>query len=122
MGSIHEAVHEATGVHHAVKLIQGDLGADGGEALARFRREAHALARVDHPNVVRVHGAELEGPYPYLAQDLLTGGTLSERLEAGPLSVEEAVRAGKDFVTGAIANGLRLGRGIGPVDHGWRRR
>jgi len=31
------------------------------------------------------------------------------------------VRAAKAYVTGAIEHGLRLGAGIGPVDHGWRR-
>lgn len=34
-------------------------------------------------------------------------------------SVPEAVRAAKDYVTGAIAAGFALGDGIGPVDHGW---
>jgi len=32
------------------------------------------------------------------------------------------VRAAKAYVTGSIEHGLRLGSGIGPVDHGWRRR
>ncbi len=54
-----------------------------------------------------------------------TGCTLSAAIAAFRASgktVEESVRAAKDYVTGAIANGLRLGRGIGPVDHGWARR
>ncbi|MFB9963525.1 bifunctional hydroxymethylpyrimidine kinase/phosphomethylpyrimidine kinase [Sinosporangium siamense] len=36
--------------------------------------------------------------------------------------VPEAVRLAKEYVTGAIAHGFPLGAGIGPVDHGWRRR
>jgi hydroxymethylpyrimidine/phosphomethylpyrimidine kinase len=36
--------------------------------------------------------------------------------------VPSAVRAAKDYVTGAIAAGFPLGAGIGPVDHGWRQR
>jgi hydroxymethylpyrimidine/phosphomethylpyrimidine kinase len=54
-----------------------------------------------------------------------TGCTLSAAIaahRARGLGVEDAVRAAKEFVTGAIAHGLRLGRGIGPLDHGWRRR
>ncbi|MPZ73022.1 MAG: bifunctional hydroxymethylpyrimidine kinase/phosphomethylpyrimidine kinase [Nitriliruptorales bacterium] len=54
-----------------------------------------------------------------------TGCTLASAIaayRASGLDVEPAVRAAKDYVTGAIARGLRLGRGIGPVDHGWRRR
>jgi hydroxymethylpyrimidine/phosphomethylpyrimidine kinase len=54
-----------------------------------------------------------------------TGCTLSAAIaahRARGLAVEGAVRAAKDYVTGAIANGLRLGAGIGPLDHGWERR
>lgn len=54
-----------------------------------------------------------------------TGCTLSAAIAAGRaagLGVEDSVRAAKAFVTGAIANGLRLGKGIGPLDHGWQRR
>jgi hydroxymethylpyrimidine/phosphomethylpyrimidine kinase len=36
--------------------------------------------------------------------------------------VPEAVKAAKEYVTGAIANGFPLGAGIGPLDHGWRQR
>ena len=54
-----------------------------------------------------------------------TGCTLAAAIAAGRaarLHVTEAVQAGKDYVTGAIRHGLTLGSGIGPVDHGWRRR
>lgn len=51
-----------------------------------------------------------------------TGCTFSSAIAAGlarGLDVVAAVEEAKRFVTGAIAHGLRLGRGIGPVDHGW---
>ena len=54
-----------------------------------------------------------------------TGCTLAAAItaaRAAGLDVVEAVRAGKDYVTGAIRHGLDLGAGIGPLDHGWRRR
>ncbi|GAU70138.1 putative phosphomethylpyrimidine kinase [Streptomyces sp. NBRC 110611] len=54
-----------------------------------------------------------------------TGCTLASaiaaRLAKGD-TVPRAVAAAKDYVTGAIAAGFRLGAGIGPVDHGWRLR
>ncbi|WP_030267045.1 bifunctional hydroxymethylpyrimidine kinase/phosphomethylpyrimidine kinase [Streptomyces violens] len=54
-----------------------------------------------------------------------TGCTLASaiaaRLAHGD-TVPEAVAAAKEYVTGAIAAGFRLGGGIGPVDHGWRLR
>ncbi|CAN5464236.1 bifunctional hydroxymethylpyrimidine kinase/phosphomethylpyrimidine kinase [soil metagenome] len=54
-----------------------------------------------------------------------TGCTLAAAIaahRARGLDVVPAVHAAKEFVTGAIRGGLRLGKGIGPVDHGWRRR
>ncbi|MFE9451155.1 bifunctional hydroxymethylpyrimidine kinase/phosphomethylpyrimidine kinase [Streptomyces sp. NPDC006739] len=52
-----------------------------------------------------------------------TGCTLASAIAAGlakGLTVPEAARAAKEYVTGAIAAGFALGAGIGPVDHGWR--
>ncbi|MFC5805636.1 bifunctional hydroxymethylpyrimidine kinase/phosphomethylpyrimidine kinase [Streptomyces formicae] len=52
-----------------------------------------------------------------------TGCTLASAIAAGlakGLSVPEAARTAKEYVTGAIAAGFALGGGIGPVDHGWR--
>nr|WP_203645728.1 bifunctional hydroxymethylpyrimidine kinase/phosphomethylpyrimidine kinase [Streptomyces sp. SID14478] len=52
-----------------------------------------------------------------------TGCTLASAIAAHLAkgqSVPEAVRAAKEYVTGAIAAGFALGGGIGPVDHGWR--
>jgi hydroxymethylpyrimidine/phosphomethylpyrimidine kinase len=54
-----------------------------------------------------------------------TGCTLAAAIAANlalGLPVEPAVRAAKDYVTGAIAAGFALGAGIGPVDHAWRNR
>ena len=54
-----------------------------------------------------------------------TGCTLAAAItayRARGLDVVDAVRAAKEFVTGAIRHALHLGKGIGPVDHGWRRR
>ncbi|MBV2353455.1 bifunctional hydroxymethylpyrimidine kinase/phosphomethylpyrimidine kinase [Streptomyces sp. J2-1] len=52
-----------------------------------------------------------------------TGCTLASAVAAGlgkGLTVPDAVREAKTYVTGAIAAGFALGAGIGPVDHGWR--
>ncbi|MFF9014541.1 bifunctional hydroxymethylpyrimidine kinase/phosphomethylpyrimidine kinase [Streptomyces sp. NPDC014870] len=52
-----------------------------------------------------------------------TGCTLASAVASGlakGLSVPEAVRAAKEYVTGAIAAGFALGAGIGPVDHAWQ--
>ena len=51
-----------------------------------------------------------------------TGCTLSSAIACGlakGLPMEEAVRAAKDYVRGALAAGLNLGKGSGPLDHMW---
>jgi tetratricopeptide (TPR) repeat protein len=91
MGAIHEIVHETSGVSFALKTILPSIGQGAGEELERFRREGEALGRLNHPHVVRVHGANLEGPVPYLIQDLLPGGTLQERIDRGPYLLLDAL-------------------------------
>ncbi|WP_131768331.1 bifunctional hydroxymethylpyrimidine kinase/phosphomethylpyrimidine kinase [Candidatus Protofrankia californiensis] len=54
-----------------------------------------------------------------------TGCTLASAIAsflARGADVPDAVRAAKDYVTGAVGAGFPLGSGIGPVDHAWRRR
>ncbi|MET9365915.1 bifunctional hydroxymethylpyrimidine kinase/phosphomethylpyrimidine kinase [Streptomyces sp. NPDC006632] len=49
------------------------------------------------------------------------GSAIASHLARG-LAVPDAVRAAKEYVTGAIGAGFALGAGVGPVDHGWRSR
>ena len=60
MGAVLEVTHEQTGGRYALKLIQPHvLDAIG---LDRFRREAEVMARLDHPNLARIHSAQLTPP------------------------------------------------------------
>src|SRR5512137_1564554 len=66
----------------AVKVIRVDQFAPAvlERILKRFEREAKALARLSHPNIVHVNDfGEHEG-VPYLVMDYLSGGTLKEKL------------------------------------------
>ena len=64
----------------------------GPEAMARFRLEAEAVARMQHPNIVQVFlVGEAEGR-PYLVLEYLDGGSLADRARAGPLVPREAAR------------------------------
>ncbi|MFE6993755.1 serine/threonine-protein kinase, partial [Streptomyces pharetrae] len=70
---------------------------------ARVLREARALARVEHPNVVTIHhvvdGSEYA--YPWLVMELITGGSLADRLAGGTLEPREAASLGRE-VLGAL--------------------
>jgi serine/threonine protein kinase len=67
------------------------------ELRARVLREAQALARLHHPNVVTIHHiVDTPGlPHPWLVMELVTGGSLQDRLRRGPLSLPEAITVGR---------------------------
>ncbi|WP_234534556.1 serine/threonine-protein kinase [Streptomyces shenzhenensis] len=66
----------------------------------RVLREARALARVDHPNVVTIHHIVDGGPgtYPWIVMELVTGGSLADRLAVGPMNPVEAARIGREVL------------------------
>jgi serine/threonine-protein kinase len=62
------------------------------EELDRFRREAEAVARLQHPNVVQVYEVGEQDGRPYLALEYVGGGSLAERLDGRPQPPDEAAR------------------------------
>jgi serine/threonine-protein kinase len=81
MGAVYEARDLRLGRLVAVKVMLG--GAFGHEsALRRFRREAQAVARLSHPNIVALYDfGELEGGGAYLVMELLHGATLRSEMK-----------------------------------------
>jgi serine/threonine-protein kinase len=65
--------------------------ASDNEYVERFRREARAAAKLNHPNIVQVYEVGRCGDHHYIAQELIDGSNLKERVEReGPLDPEEA--------------------------------
>jgi eukaryotic-like serine/threonine-protein kinase len=74
----------------ALKMISGGVRASAEERL-RFRIEAEAIAQMQHPNIVQVYEVGTLDDQPFLALELLGGGSLTEKLAAGlPLPRETA--------------------------------
>jgi tetratricopeptide (TPR) repeat protein/tRNA A-37 threonylcarbamoyl transferase component Bud32 len=103
MGAVYKARDPAVDRVVAIKLLLGDALA-GGTARKRFEREAKALARVDHPHVVRVHGFETTPRgEPFLVMEHVEGESLQRRLDReGRLAVEEASAIARTLC-GAVA-------------------
>ena len=77
MGSVFRAIDHHAGTIRAVKLLSPGL-ARSPMVRERFRREAEILARLQHPNIVRVHAFEDEGGVAYLVMDYVDGGSLKD--------------------------------------------
>jgi WD40 repeat protein/serine/threonine protein kinase len=91
MGVVYKAKHLALRRMVALKMILNGSFADG-EDRRRFLAEAHALARLQHPNVVQVYEVGEHRGQPFFALELIEGGTLAKRMTDKPLSVTEAAQ------------------------------
>jgi hydroxymethylpyrimidine/phosphomethylpyrimidine kinase len=74
----------------------------------------------DGDQAIRFPGERVESIHTH-GTGCTLASAIASRLAIGD-DVQNAVRAAKAYVTGAIAGGFPLGAGIGPVDHGWRMR
>ena len=73
----------------AIKVLPELVAADP-ERLARFEREAQALAAVSHPNIAQVHGI-VEGPPFALVMELVEGEDLSQQIARGAMPLDSAL-------------------------------
>src|SRR3954452_17800938 len=89
MGEVYRATDTRLKRQVAIKILPADLAAD--EAwLARFQREAELLASINHPHIAAIYGLEDAGVRA-LVMELVDGPTLAERIERGPIPVDEAL-------------------------------
>jgi serine/threonine-protein kinase len=91
MGSVYLARQTALNRLVAIKQVLGAWNGDP-QALDRFRREARALAKMNHPNVVGIYNLEAAGSDLYMIQEYVHGPTLKQILGNGRLSTGQAMR------------------------------
>src|SRR5437773_1340505 len=100
MGEVYRARDWKLDREVAIKVLPANLSQDK-EALARFEREAKAVAALSHPNILAIHDFGTHEGVAYAVMELLEGETLRARLDAGPIPQKQAV----DFAL-QIARGL----------------
>jgi eukaryotic-like serine/threonine-protein kinase len=86
----------------AIKVLPDRL-ADDPAALARFEREAKAVASLSHPNILAIHDVGTEGDVRYAVTELLEGSTLRELLVSGPLTARRATEWALQIAHGLAA-------------------
>ncbi len=90
MGEVYRATDTKLDRDVAIKVLPEAVAA-APERLARFEREAKALAALNHPNVAGIYQVEHVEGIHFLVMELVPGQTVADRIAQSPLPVEEAL-------------------------------
>ena len=82
MGEVYRAADRSLGRDVALKVLPASMASDP-ERRERFRREARAVAALNHPNIVTIHSVEAAGEIHFLTMELVDGRSLAEMLQTG---------------------------------------
>jgi serine/threonine-protein kinase len=102
MSTVYRAFDETLERQVAIKLMNREVSADS-DQLERFRREARAVAQLNHPHVVGVIDAGEDEGRPYIVFEYVEGETLKERIR----------RHGRLAIAESIAYAVEIGRALG---------
>ena len=108
MGQVYRAHDPSLDRDIAIKVLPKKLAAEP-ETLRRFRREAKAVAALNHPNVVTIHAVEEWDGVHFISMELVAGQPLSEVIAKGPLPIERIFNVFTslaDALTAAHARGI----------------
>jgi eukaryotic-like serine/threonine-protein kinase len=89
MGEVYRARDTKLNRDVAIKVLLPTVASDP-DRLARFQREAHVLASLNHPNIAHIYGLEDSTTTPALVMELVDGPTLADRIAMGPVPWTEA--------------------------------
>ena len=100
MATVYLAEDSSLGRKVALKVM-AERYAEDGEFVERFRREAQAAARLNHPNIIAVYDRGEADGRPYIAMEYLQGRTLKQVIQAeGPLPPERAIAVAMQVLAG----------------------
>lgn len=88
--AVYLGLHRELGRYAAVKVL--NRTEDDKRAIVRFRREARALAAIQHVNLTAIHDFGSASGRPYIVMEYVAGGTLAERLDCGPMAPRESAQ------------------------------
>jgi len=109
MGEVYRAHDERLDRDVAIKVLHQDVAQDA-DRLARFEREAKAVAKLDHPNILAIHHFGTYEGSPFIVTELLDGQNLRQSIPPTGMPWQKVVEMGA-----AIADGLAAAHGKGIV-------
>lgn len=96
MGEVYCARDSTLGRHVAIKVLPERFALDA-DRLARFKREAHILASLNHTNIAGIYGLEESSAMRALVLEFVDGPTLADRIAHGPLAIDEALAVARQI-------------------------
>jgi serine/threonine protein kinase len=114
MAQVYRAYHPQLDRYVAIKALRSDLVQEQ-EFLARFRREAQAVAALRHPNIVQVFDFDVQGDVYFMVMELLEGDTLKARLNDYRLRGERMPWGEMARVLLDVLEGLSYAHGEGMI-------
>ncbi len=96
MGEVYLARDTRIGREVALKVLSTGVAADP-QKVARFGREAHLLAQLNHPNIAALYEFDEDGPTRFLVLEYVPGETLAERIRRGRPPVREALETARQM-------------------------
>jgi len=99
MGEVFLAYDTSLDRKVALKFLP-DIFSGDPDRLARFEREAKLLASLNHPNIATIYGLEQADGKRFLAMELVEGETLAQRIERGPMPVDDALEVCRQIAEG----------------------
>jgi serine/threonine protein kinase/tetratricopeptide (TPR) repeat protein len=102
MGVVYRAHDEHLDRDIAIKILPSGMLGDTA-ARQRFHKEAHAVSKLNHPNIASVYDFDSCDGIDYLAEELVPGISLEEMLSSGPLGEKELVNLGTQLCEGLVA-------------------
>jgi serine/threonine protein kinase len=99
MGVVYKATDTKLKRNVALKFLPVEMMQDK-KAKARFLQEAQAAAALNHPNICSIYEVDETDGQTFIAMEYIEGQTLKERIDRGPLEIDEAVRTARQVAEG----------------------
>ena len=96
MGEVYRARDPKLARDVALKVLPATFAHDP-DRVARFKREAHVLASINHPNIAAIYGFEDSDGVAALVLELVEGATLADRIAQGPIPLDEALSVARQI-------------------------